>query len=81
MPGESLIPLIFRNIAASTQRPRHAKLRDSHDSIRIGDWKLLREFRNQSGRSFNSYSLYNLESDPKELAPTEIEELKALGCL
>ena len=121
MAGQSLIPLMFRDIAASTQRPRHAKLRDSHDSIRIGDWKLIREFRNQSGRRFNSHSLYNLESDPKELvdvwaqeqvvgtslrqeldwqllqsqkvvteieeipetelAPTEIEELKALGYL
>ncbi|MCH2185569.1 sulfatase, partial [Myxococcota bacterium] len=66
MAGQSLVPMMFRDRPASTQRPRHAKLRNSHDSVHLGPWKLIREFRNQSGRRFNTHSLYNLESDPEE---------------
>lgn len=66
MAGRSLLPMIFENFPGDEARPRYAKLRGSHDAVRVGRWKMIREYRNPSGRRFDSHSLYDLSVDPGE---------------
>lgn len=66
MAGRSLLPLALGEGGLEALRPRYAKLRESHDSVRVGRWKLVREGRNREGRYFDSYMLFDLERDPGE---------------
>jgi hypothetical protein len=36
------------------------------DSVRFGDWKLLRHSRRVGGRLFSSFALFDLADDPDE---------------
>ena len=59
--GQSLLGAMLDPRAEDPQKNLVAILKDSHDSLRSGRWKLIRE-----GVQSDSFRLYDLERDPEE---------------
>ena len=59
--GASLLNVMAAGEEADPERRIFSTLKDSHDALRSGNWKLIRE-----GKRSDSYSLYDLELDPGE---------------
>jgi len=76
MQGRSLLPLLTTTDDHEPRRPTFArslrKFRREErglvgvDSVRFGDWKLLRHSRRVGGRLFSSFALFDLADDPDE---------------
>lgn len=59
--GASLLGVVSAEEKPDLERNLLSTLKKSHDSIRSGNWKLIRE-----GRRSDSYTLYDLARDPGE---------------